>query len=106
MKIFQVALTGDFLNDRGEVPYGDIGLGLLRNCPHLRYGFIHELAPPADCSDESYWSRLYSLEVTAENLRGVHGLIVLRPFVRQSTFAGGAEDLVVIGRSGAGYDKI
>ena len=31
---------------------------------------------------------------------------MLRPWVKQSTFAAGADDLVVIGRSGAGYDKI
>jgi phosphoglycerate dehydrogenase-like enzyme len=36
----------------------------------------------------------------------VDGLIVLRPWVRKSTFAAGATDLFVIGRSGAGYDKI
>jgi phosphoglycerate dehydrogenase-like enzyme len=31
---------------------------------------------------------------------------VLRPWVKRSTFASGAGELVVIGRSGAGYDKI
>ena len=33
-------------------------------------------------------------------------MVVLRPWVKRSTFANGREDLVVIGRSGAGYDKI
>src|SRR5262249_6300566 len=54
----------------------------------------------------TYWSLLYSLEVTPALIRDVDGLGVLRPWVKRSTFAAGAEDLVVIGRSGAGYDKI
>ena len=41
-----------------------------------------------------------------EHIRGIDGLVVLRPWVKRSTFAEGAADLVVIGRSGAGYDKI
>ena len=49
---------------------------------------------------------LYSLEVKPEHIEGVDGLVVLRPWVKRSTFARGADDLVVIGRSGAGYDKI
>jgi phosphoglycerate dehydrogenase-like enzyme len=104
LRLFQVALTGDFLNAQGEVPYGDIGLSQIRACPHLRYRFIDELAPTA--GDDSYWSRLYSLEVSADHLRDVHGLIVLRAWVKRSTFQSGVENLVVIGRSGAGYDKI
>ena len=31
---------------------------------------------------------------------------MLRPWIKRSVFAQGAENLVVIGRSGAGYDKI
>jgi phosphoglycerate dehydrogenase-like enzyme len=102
--IFQIALTGDFLNAQGVVPYGDIGLELIRACPHVQYRFINELAPTD--GDDSYWFRLYSLEVSANHLRGVHGLIVLRAWVKRSAFESGAENLVVIGRSGAGYDKI
>ena len=59
-----------------------------------------------DGDDPSYWSRLYSLEVKPEHIQGIDGLVVLRPWVKRSTFAEGAGDLVVIGRSGAGYDKI
>ena len=51
-------------------------------------------------------TRLYSLEVRPEHIRQVDGLVVLRPWVKKSTFAAGAGDLFVIGRSGAGYDKI
>lgn len=104
MRTFRIALTGDFLNAQRQIAYGDIGTGLLDGVSWVRYHFIHELAPPP--GDESYWARLYSLEVAPQHIRDVNGLIVLRPSLRQSAFASGAHDLVLIGRSGAGYDKI
>ena len=75
-----------------------------RAVPSVRWHFITDLSPKP--GDASYWARLYSLEVTPDHIRGVDGLVVLRPWVKRSTFAEGAADLVVIGRSGAGYDKI
>jgi phosphoglycerate dehydrogenase-like enzyme len=102
--LFRVAYTGDFLDESGAVAYGDVGLDLLDSLPNVRRRFVHELAPNAD--DLGYWSRLYSLEVRPEHIRDIDGLVVLRPWVKHSTFARGAGDLVVIGRSGAGYDKI
>src|SRR5262245_27264151 len=104
MPPFRVAFTGDFLNERGEYAYGDNSLALLANCPFVRYHFLKDLVPRSD--DPTYWQRFYSLEVTAEHIRDIDGLVVLRPWVKRSTFANGAGDLVVIGRSGAGYDKI
>ena len=77
---------------------------MLWNCPFLRWHFITELAPRAD--DPGYWDRLYSLEVCPEHIAQLDGLVVLRPWVTKSTFAAGADNLFVIGRSGAGYDKI
>src|SRR5262249_28717835 len=68
------------------------------------YHFIREQAPRPD--DPGYWQRFYSLEVKPEHIADVDGLVVLRPWVKRGTFARGAGDLVVIGRSGAGYDKI
>ncbi len=102
--VFRLALTGDFLNNEGSVAYGDAGLGLLSQRSGIRPHFIKELAPRAD--DPGYWARLYSLEVGPAHIQDVDGLIVLRPWVQKSTFAAGAGDLCVIGRSGAGYDKI
>jgi phosphoglycerate dehydrogenase-like enzyme len=99
-----VALTGDFLNDSGSVAYGDAGIGLLSGRSDIRWHFIEDLAPRA--GDGDYWAKLYSLEVEPAHIKNVDGLIVLRPWVKASTFAAGADDLVVIGRSGAGYDKI
>ncbi len=104
MRVFRVALTGDFLDESGSLAYGDVGLDRLSSRPYLRWWFVTELAPRTD--DPGYWSRLYSLEVSPDHIQGVDGLVVLRPWVTRSTFASGAGELVVIGRSGAGYDKI
>src|SRR5262249_26694599 len=101
---FRVALTGDFLNESGTSAYGEIGLALLDSVPFIRYHFIKEHAP--NRADPSYFDRLYSLQVTPDHIAAVDGLVVLRPWVKASAFARGAETLVVIGRSGAGYDKI
>ena len=104
MRTLRIALTGDYLNERGELANGDIGLGLIAGIPTIRHHFITDLAPHPN--DPSYWSRFYSLEVTAEHIKDVDALIVLRPWIKPSTFAHGAETLTVIGRAGAGYDKI
>ena len=99
-----MALTGDFLNEALRPAYGEAGLEPLVSLPRLRCHFIIELAPRAN--DPDYWPRLYSLLVRPEHIAKVDGLIVLRPWVTKSTFASGADDLFVIGRSGAGNDKI
>jgi len=104
MQTFQLALTGDFLNEAGEVAYGDIRLSMLDAAPGISYRFLREQAPSAD--SEGYWSRLYSLQVNASQIQDIDGLVVLRPWVKRDVFSQGAERLVVIGRSGAGYDKI
>ncbi len=104
MRTFRIALTGDFLDTTGASAYGDIGLARWDAVPFLRYHFLADQAPRPD--DSGYWRRFYSLEVRPEHLAGIEGLVVLRPWVKRSTFSRGAGDLVVIGRSGAGYDKI
>jgi phosphoglycerate dehydrogenase-like enzyme len=104
VRTFQLALTGDFLDETGRVAIGDAGLSLLEAVPFIRHRFLTEHAP---CSaDPDYWKRFYSLEVTHDQLAGLNGLIVLRPYLKRDTIACGAADLVVVGRSGAGYDKI
>jgi phosphoglycerate dehydrogenase-like enzyme len=104
LRDFRIAFTGDFLDESGAVAYGNVGLDRLASRPFVRWHFITDLAPKA--GDAGYWARLYSLEVTADHIRAIDGLVVLRPWVKRSTFAAGAADLVMIGRSGAGYDKI
>jgi phosphoglycerate dehydrogenase-like enzyme len=104
LRDFRIAFTGDFLDESGAVAYGDIGLDRLAKHPLLRWHFISDLGPKP--SDPGYWARLYSLEVIPDHIKAVDGLVVLRPWVKRAAFAEGAPDLVVIGRSGAGYDKI
>jgi phosphoglycerate dehydrogenase-like enzyme len=104
VRIFRIALTGDFLDQAGKVAQGDAGLALLNGVPFIEHHFLLEQAPSP--ADPAYWERFYSLEVTAPQIAGVHGLVVLRPYVKAAMFARGAADLVVIGRSGAGYDKV
>ncbi len=103
MHTFQLAITGDFLNERGKSAYGDLGFGAIESCPFIEHHYIIDHAPRAN--DPTYWDKLYSMEVSAAHLRNMDGLIVLRPYIRAHAFAG-AENLTVIGRSGAGYDKI
>ena len=104
MRTFTVALTGDFLDETGQPAYGGAGLDLLSSCPYLRHHFIEEQAPRPGEGD--YWKCFYSLEVTPEQVAGSNGLVVLRPWVKRAALARAAAELVVIGRSGAGYDKI
>ncbi|HVX10287.1 MAG TPA: NAD(P)-dependent oxidoreductase [Pirellulales bacterium] len=101
--IFRVALTGDFLDESGQPGYGDLGLPLWADMPSIRYHFLRDQAPR---DDAAYWRNFYSMEVESRHISDVDGLVVLRPWVKRTTFAEGAETLVVIGRSGAGYDKI
>jgi phosphoglycerate dehydrogenase-like enzyme len=103
VQTFNVALTGDFLDETGRPAYGEAGLDLLSSRSYIRYRYLMEQAPRQ--GDGEYWKRFYSLEVTAEQMAGVNGLVVLRPWLKRATLAGAA-DLVVVGRSGAGYDKI
>lgn len=104
MRTFRLAITGDYLDEHGQIAYGDVGFDAILNCPFIAPHYIMDHAPGADKTD--YWDNLYAMEVRPEHLRGVDGLVVLRPYIRASAFAEGTDDLVVIGRSGAGYDKI
>lgn len=103
MRAFRVALTGDFLNERGQSAYGDLGLAALEQAGHVAVQFLTRQSPTL--GDTSYWNRFYSLEMTADDLVDIDGLVVLRPWIKRASLAA-AEHLVVIGRSGAGYDKI
>jgi phosphoglycerate dehydrogenase-like enzyme len=104
MRIFELALTGDYLDESSRLAYGDAGLDRLFASPLVRHRFLTEQAPRA--GDADYWKRFYSLEVTAEQLAGLDGIIVLRPRVKRPALAAARDRLVVLGRSGAGYDKI
>ncbi len=105
MHTFRLAITGDFLNEHGQSAYGDLGFGAIESCPFIDIDYIMDHAPRIN--DSSYWDQLYSMELKPAHLRDRDGLIVLRPYIRASAFAEGVrENLTIIGRSGAGYDKI
>jgi phosphoglycerate dehydrogenase-like enzyme len=104
MRIFRIALSGDYLDEDGGSAYGDLGWNAWDARPFVRYRFLTEQAPRR--GDPSYWENFYSMEMTPAQIADADGLVVVRPWVRAAAFRDGAEDLVVIGRSGAGYDKI
>lgn len=109
MRTFRLAITGDFLNERGEDAYGGLPLSELDAAPHIQYHVTQSHAPQP--GDPGYWDRFYSLEVAPADLRagdghGLDGLILLRPRLRRPALESVADSLVVIGRSGAGYDKV
>ena len=104
MPPFKLFFTGDYLDERGGVRSGDIGLDILAQSGYVQVGFFEDQRPQA--GDSTYWRRLYSLEVTAEHVARANGIVIFRPWVKASAFAHGAEELVVLARAGAGYDKI
>jgi phosphoglycerate dehydrogenase-like enzyme len=103
MRPFRVAYTGDFLNEDGAPAYGDLSLSRLRDQPFIQLRVLTDLAPQP--GDHGYWQRFYSLEVKPEHIADLHGLVVLRPRVKREVLVS-APDLLAIGRSGAGYDKV
>lgn len=104
MTTFKLALTGDMLDIDGQIDRISTGLNRLDDVPHIQYHFLRDLGPSRNDSD--YWNRYYSLLITPEHIADIHGLYIVRPWVRRSTFAKGAANLTVISRAGAGYDKI
>ena len=104
MPVFKVLYSGDYFDQNGDFVRPDIGLDLLANVPFIQTGSMTDQQPQPD--DPTYWDRLYSLQVTPEHVASANGLIICRPWVKASAFSQGAENLVAIGRGGAGYDKI
>lgn len=104
MRIFDVRYTGDYLDEEGAVGVGDIALDLYDGKPFVRHDFLRDQSPRP--GDAGYWQRLYALEIAPHHVRAANGIVIFRPWVTASAFAEGAETLVVIGRAGAGTDKI
>src|SRR4029077_5456909 len=102
MPTFYLYYTGDYLDAQGEISVGDIALDLYKGAPRIAVDFLRSQQPPQ--GDADYWNRIYSLEVWPADVRGANGIVIFRPWVKASTFAQGADELVVIGRAGAGYD--
>ncbi len=101
---FQIALSGDFLDEQGRDAYGGLPLDRLAADTRVAYHFLHDQAP--QLGDTEYWNRFYSLRMTAEQLRDVDALILLRPWLSREVVEAVRDRLIVVARSGAGYDKV
>ncbi|MDE3067331.1 MAG: hypothetical protein KGJ60_07235, partial [Verrucomicrobiota bacterium] len=104
MSRFRVFYTGDYLTERGEMAVPDMALDLYKIHPSIEYDFFRDQSPKP--GEKNYWERLYSLEVQPQHIAKANGIVIFRPWVKASAFVAGAENLVVIGRAGVGYDKI
>ena len=86
---FHVALTGDFYNSAGEMPFKDMGLSVLDAQPQITYSPLKDNRP----------------EIGSDQLGDTNALIVLLPAVTKETVSK-AENLLAIGRFGVGYEKV
>jgi D-3-phosphoglycerate dehydrogenase len=86
---FRVGLTRDFLNPRGEIAFGDIGLSLFDAAPQVQWEFLRE-----DVN-----------ELTPAQVAEYDALLVLAPRVTARSLAGSTR-LAVIARFGVGYDSV
>lgn len=89
-KLFQIAFTRDYINEEGELAFGDIGLDVLKKEPHVKYGFLDT----------------YEEIVTSEQITDIDGMSLIYPHVTADTFAHGSDRLTIIARCGAGHEKI
>ena len=104
MAPFQICFTGDFLDETGEVAGGDLGVTALAATGHIQTTFLLDQKP--DPVDPEWPSRLYALQITPEHVARANAIVTCRPWVQESAFLNGADNLIVIARAGAGYDKI
>jgi phosphoglycerate dehydrogenase-like enzyme len=86
---FRVGISADFLDQRGQLIFPDIGLSLLDGMPGISHEFL-----PKHCS-----------EYLPGQLAGYDVVISLKPKVTARSLDG-ASRLCAIGRCGVGYDKI
>lgn len=87
---FRIAFTRDYLNEAGELAFGDIGLDDLKKKPDVEYLF-HDT---------------YKETVSPEQIANIDGMSLIYPRVTADTFALGSDRLTIIARCGAGYEKI
>lgn len=88
-KQFRVGFSADFLDEKGELVFPDIGLSLLGDSPHLAYEFLNE----------------YRSEYVPAQLQDFDVLISLKPRVTADSLKG-VDRLCAIGRCGVGYDNV
>ena len=106
MPEFRVLYTGDYLDVDGQVTVngGDIALDLYESAPWISQDYLRDQQPQR--GDEAYWSNIYSMAIKPDHVRAANGIVIFRPWVKETAFAQGSDNLVVIGRAGAGCDKI
>lgn len=86
---FPVKLTADFFDAVGQTKYADIGLSVFDAAPHVTHAAFAEHRP----------------EIGPDQLAGARGVIVLTPKVSAHSVSQ-AQDLLVVGRFGVGYDSV
>jgi phosphoglycerate dehydrogenase-like enzyme len=89
MRKFRIGLTRDFLSEKGELVYKEIGLKLLDEISDIEYEFMKE----------------YRSEVTPDQIKDYDGVISLKPEYTHESFKG-VERLTAIGRFGVGYEMV
>ncbi|MSR60142.1 MAG: hypothetical protein EXS05_21300 [Planctomycetaceae bacterium] len=104
MRTFRVAISGDFLDAQGRDACGGLPLADFEGTRSIAWHFTQAHAPQP--GDVDYWHRFYSLEMLPEHLHDIDALVLLRPWLKRQALERVAERLVVVGRSGAGYDKV
>jgi phosphoglycerate dehydrogenase-like enzyme len=88
-KDFEVALTGDFFDEKGTCRYCDIGLATLGEEPRIKHRVFND----------------HRKEIAAEQIGDSQGVIVLTPAVTSDSVSK-ADKLLVIARFGVGYDSV
>ncbi len=88
-EVFRVGLSADFLDEKGQLVFPDIGLSLLDSDLGIEHHFLNE----------------YRQEYAPEQLQGFDVLISLKPRVTEASLTG-VERLCAIGRCGVGYDNV
>jgi len=104
MTPFTVNYTGDYLDEHGRLAVPDIALDLYAPYPFITQSYLADQSPQP--GDTTYWDRLYSLAITPAHVTHSDAIVIFRPWVKADAFAQGADRLTVIGRAGAGIDKL
>lgn len=87
--VFRVGVTRDFLNADGSPGFGEIGLNVLQQSPHIQTEFLPD----------------YGSELPASLGHEFDALLVLAPKVTAMTLDG-ASRLAIVARFGVGYDNV
>ena len=89
MRLFEAFYSGDFLDATGKVATGYCGEDLLQAAPHVRQGFFLDQSPVT--LGAAYGEMLYRMQMEPHHVAAADGIVLIRPYVRASTFAQGAK---------------